>query len=136
MVLLIGNLSMNPLIKKKIKLITIFIMSLFYILVGLNHFQQPEWYAQIVPPPIPYKIELVYLSGFFEILFGVLILFKKLRFIIGWSLIALLIAVYPANIYLALTNGQAIQTTPLIAWGRLPFQFLFIYLAYWHSKDS
>ena len=136
MVLLIGNLSMNPLIKKKIKLITIFIMSLFYILVGLNHFQQPEWYAQIVPPPIPYKIELVYLSGFFEVLFGVLILFKKLRSIIGWSLIALLIAVYPANIYLALTNGQAIQTTPLIAWGRLPFQFLFIYLAYWHSKDS
>ena len=41
--------------------------------------------------------------------------------------IALLIAVYPANIYLALTNGSAMNTTPLIAWGRLPFQFLFIY---------
>ncbi len=111
-------------------------MSLFYILVGFNHFQQPEWYAQIVPPPLPCKLELVYLSGFFEVLFGILILFKKFRFIIGWSLIALLVAVYPANIYLALTNGLAMQTTPLIAWGRLPFQFLFIYLAYWHSKDT
>lgn len=111
-------------------------MSLFYILVGFNHFQEPEWYLQIVPPLLPYKLELVYISGFFEVLFGVLILFKKLRFIIGWSLIALLIAVYPANIYLALTNGSAMNTTPLIAWGRLPFQFLFIYLAYWHSKDS
>ena len=111
-------------------------MSLFYILVGFNHFQQPEWYAQIVPPPLPCKLELVYLSGFFEVLFGVLILIKKFRFIIGWSLIALLVAVYPANIYLALTNGLAMQTTPLIAWGRLPFQFLFIYLAYWHSKDT
>tara|TARA_B100000767_G_scaffold249668_1_gene251392 strand:- start:58 stop:441 length:384 start_codon:yes stop_codon:yes gene_type:complete len=127
---------MNLLIEKKIKPITIYIMSLFYILVGFNHFQQPEWYAQIVPPPLPCKLELVYLSGFFEVLFGILILFKKFRFIIGWSLIALLVAVYPANIYLALTNGLAMQTTPLIAWGRLPFQFLFIYLAYWHSKDT
>ena len=127
---------MNMLIKKKIKLITIYIMSLFYILVGFNHFQEPEWYLQIVPPLLPYKLELVYISGFFEVLFGILILFKKFRFIIGWSLIALLIAVYPANIYLALTNGSAMNTTALIAWGRLPFQFVFIYLAYWHSKDS
>ncbi len=51
-----------------------------------------------------------------------------------WGLILLLIAVYPANIYLAQTNGAAMNTTPLIAWGRLPFQFVFIGIAYWHSK--
>ena len=111
-------------------------MSLFYILVGLNHFQNPHWFVQIVPPPLPFKLELVYISGFFEVLFGFLILFKKFRFIIGWSLMALLIAVFPANIYLAMTNGLAMNTTPLIAWVRLPFQFMFIYLAYWHTKDS
>ena len=111
-------------------------MSLFYILVGLNHFQNPHWFVQIVPPSLPFKLELVYISGFFEVLFGFLILFKKFRFIIGWSLIALLIAVFPANIYLAMTNGLAMNTTPLIAWVRLPFQFMFIYLAYWHTKDS
>ena len=56
-------------------------------------------------------------------------------FIAGWGLILLLIAVYPANIYLALTNGAAMDTTPIIAWGRLPFQFVFIGLAYWHAKS-
>jgi len=136
MVLSSGDLDMNQSIKKKIKSISIYVMSFFYILVGLKHFQNPYWFVQIVPPPLPFKLEIVYLSGFIEIVFGVLILFKKFRFIIGWSLIALLIAVYPANIYLAMTNGVAMNTTPLIAWGRLPFQFIFIYLAYWHTKDS
>ena len=55
------------------------------------------------------------------------------RYIAAWGLILLLIAVFPANIYLAMTNGAALNTTPLIAWGRLPFQFVFIAIAYWHS---
>ena len=46
----------------------------------------------------------------------------------------LLVAVFPANIYLAQTNGAALNTTPLIAWGRLPFQFVFIAIADWHTK--
>ena len=109
-------------------------MSSFYILVGIDHFLRPGWYAQIVPPVLPYKFELVYISGIFEILFGGLLLIPSMRYFAGWGLILLLIAVYPANIYLALTNGAAMGTTPLIAWGRLPFQFVFIALAYWHSK--
>ena len=110
-------------------------MSSFYILVGIDHFLRPGWYAQIVPPVLPYKFELVYISGIFEILFGGLLLIPSMRYFAGWGLILLLIAVYPANIYLALTNGAAMGTTPLIAWGRLPFQFVFIGLAYWHSKS-
>ena len=51
------------------------------------------------------------------------------------GLIILLICVYPANIYLAQTNGAALGISPLIAWGRLPFQFVFIGLAYWHTKE-
>jgi len=77
---------------------------------------------------------LVYISGFFEIVFGFLLLINSTRYYAAWGLILLLIAVYPANIYLAQTNGAAMNTTPLIAWGRLPFQFVFIGLAYWHSK--
>tara|TARA_S200000501_G_scaffold350333_1_gene367234 strand:+ start:498 stop:833 length:336 start_codon:yes stop_codon:yes gene_type:complete len=109
-------------------------MGIFYIIVGIHHFIDPDWYVQIVPPPLPFKLSLVYISGFFEILLGVLLFFKNKRFLAGWGLIILLIAVYPANIYLALTNGQAINTTPFIAWSRLPFQFVFIGLAYWHTK--
>jgi|TARA_B110000438_G_scaffold130961_1_gene127143 uncharacterized membrane protein len=117
-----------------IKHLTIYVMGLFYILVGVKHFQNPEWFIPIVPPILPYKLFLVYISGFFEIFFGVMLFIPKLRYVASWGLILLLIAVYPANIYLALTNGEAMNTTPLIAWGRLPFQFLFIGLAYWHAK--
>jgi len=109
-------------------------MSLFYISVGLNHFIDPNWFMQIVPPYLPFHLQLVYISGFFEIVFGIMLLVPSFRFYAGWGLILLLIAVYPANIYLAQTNGAAMNTTPFIAWARLPFQFLFIGLAYWHRK--
>ena len=120
--------------KYDLKLISIAIMGLVYISVGVNHFTDPYWFLQIVPPYLPYKIELVYISGFLEIVLGVMLLIPKTRVYAGWGLIMLLIAVYPANIYLAQTNGAAMNTTPLIAWGRLPFQFVFIGLAYWHTK--
>ena len=121
-------------INKNIRLFSIIIMSIFYVSVGVNHFTIPEWFLQIVPPWLPYKLELVYISGFLEIIFGVMLLIPATRFYASWGLILLLIAVYPANIYLAQTNGAAMNTTPLVAWGRLPFQFVFIALAYWHTK--
>ena len=120
--------------KYDIKYFSLIVMGVFYISIGISHFTSPIWYAQIVPPYLPYKLELVYISGFFEILFVGMLLFKKTRFLAGWGLILLLIAVYPANIFLAQTNGAAMNTTPLIAWGRLPVQFIFVGLAYWHSK--
>ena len=119
----------------KFKSATIYMMGLFYIVAGVKHFQDPAWYIRIVPPIFPFKVALVYISGFFEILFGILLMIPKMRSVAGCGLILLLIAVYPANIYLALTNGAAIDTTPIIAWGRLPFQFVFIGLAYWHAKS-
>lgn len=120
--------------KFDIKYFSMIVMGVFYISIGVSHFTSPIWYVQIVPPYLPYKLELVYISGLFEILFGGMLFFRKTRFLAGWGLILLLIAVYPANIYLAQTNGAAMNTTPLIAWGRLPVQFIFVGLAYWHSK--
>ena len=120
--------------KFDIKYFSMIVMGVFYISIGVSHFTSPIWYVQIVPPYLTYKLELVYISGLFEILFGGMLFFKKTRFLAGWGLILLLIAVYPANIYLAQTNGVAMNTTPLIAWGRLPVQFIFVGLAYWHSK--
>ncbi|MED5255787.1 MAG: hypothetical protein VX818_00915, partial [Candidatus Neomarinimicrobiota bacterium] len=112
---------------------SIIIMSIFYVGIGIKHLTNPMWFVKIVPPILPYKLSLVYISGFFEILFGIMLLFPYTRYIAAWGLIMLLIAVFPANIYLAMTNGAALNTTPLIAWGRLPFQFVFIGIAYWHS---
>ena len=116
------------------KLITIYLMSLLYISSGVQHFANTGWFIKIMPPYMPFHKELVYLSGVFEILFGVMLFFEKTRFLAGWGLILLLIAVFPANIYAAQTNGTAMGTSAVIAWGRLPFQGLFIALAYWHSR--
>ena len=118
-----------------VKGISVYVMGIFYIIVGIKHFQDPSWFVQIVPPILPYKYELVYISGFFEVLLGILLMIPRFQSIAAKGLIALLICVYPANIYLAQTNGVALGISPLIAWGRLPFQFVFIGLAYWHLKE-
>ena len=118
-----------------IKILSIYIMGVFYIIVGIKHFQDPGWFVQIIPPILPYKYALVYISGLFEVRHGVLLMIPKFQSTAAKGLIILLICVYPANIYLAQTNGAALGISPLIAWGRLPFQFVFIGLAYWHTKD-
>ena len=89
-----------------------------------------------MPPYLPYHKELIYLSGAFEIILGITLLFETTRLFAAWGLILLLIAVFPANIYLAQTNGAALDISPSIAWGRLPFQAVFIIIAYWHSKPN
>tara|TARA_B100000029_G_scaffold47055_2_gene43217 strand:+ start:2177 stop:2551 length:375 start_codon:yes stop_codon:yes gene_type:complete len=122
---------------KKIKNISIIIMSFFYIYIGIQHFIDPSWFVQIMPPYLPFHYEAVYISGFFEIIFGILILVPKTRYVASWGLILLLISVYPANIYLAFNEApqQAIGISQFFAsWIRLPIQFIFIGLAYWHSK--
>ena len=119
-----------------LKPLSIYVMGLFYVSVGYKHFQDPEWFIQIVPPILPFKLTLVYISGIFEILLGILLMVPAFQSIAARGLIILLICVYPANIYLALTSGAAMNTSPEIAWGRLPLQFVFLGLAYWHSKDQ
>ena len=128
--------TMKGALRINFKNITRYLMSIFYISIGINHFISPDWFVRIVPPYMSYEYELVYISGFFEIILGVLLFFSRFKRITRWGLILLLIAVYPANIYLAQTNGAAMDTTPLVAWGRLPIQFIFVYLAFWHTKES
>jgi uncharacterized membrane protein len=76
----------------------------------------------------------VLISGLAEVVLGFMLLYPKMRFFAGNGLILLLVLIYPANIYLAYTNGAALGTSALVAWGRLPFQFVFIGMAYLHSK--
>ena len=117
-----------------VKVISVYVMGIFYIMAGIKHFQDPGWFVQIIPPILPYKYALVYISGLFEVLLGVLLMIPNFQSSAAKGLIILLLCVYPANIYLAQTNGAALGISPFIAWGRLPFQFVFIGLAYWHSK--
>ena len=121
---------------KYIKIITIILMSFFYIRVGVLHFIDPQFFLHIMPPYLNFHLELVYLSGFFEIILGLGLLIKKYRFYAAWGLVLLLIAVFPANIYLAQsTEAQdLLGITQRAAIIRLPLQIPLLLLAYWHSK--
>ena len=120
----------------RFKKMTIYFMSAGYIYIGIRHFIDPDFFLAIMPDYLPLHLEAVYLSGFFEILLGGMLLFKKYRKVAGWGLIALLIAVFPANIYLAQNEvaQQTLNISQTTAIVRLPFQALFIGLAYWHTK--
>tara|TARA_B100001113_G_C20929496_1_gene543714 strand:- start:33 stop:416 length:384 start_codon:yes stop_codon:yes gene_type:complete len=123
-----------------VKNISIYLMIYFYINVGIKHFTDPYWFLNIIPPYLEsIGIELVYISGFFEILLGFLLLFPKARQISSYGIILLLIAVYPANIYLAFNQEpqELIGISSFAAsWIRLPIQFILIGIAYWHSKTD
>ena len=123
-----------------LKSISIYVMSILYIYVGIHHFIDTKSFLIIIPPYLQtIGLELIYLSGFFEIILGILLIIPKYRKIASYGIILLLIAVYPANIYLAFNeepqNLMGISSF-MASWVRLPLQFIFIGLAYWHSKDN
>ena len=83
-----------------------------------------------MPPAFPLHLEAVYFSGFFEIMGGLGLLISRFRKISGWGLLALLIAVYPANIYMAI-SPEAFPDVPIyVLYLRLLVQFIFFYWAF------
>ncbi len=99
------------------------------------HFVRPEFYLKIIPPLLPWHLGLVYLSGFFEIALGLLLLVAKFSRLAAWGIIALLIAVFPANIYLY-QHQELVPGSPILHLLRLPLQAVFILWAYWHTRPS
>ena len=124
--------------RETLKNITVYSISLLYLGVGFKHFTDIEFFLVIVPPYIPYPELMVYVSGLFEIVFGVLLIPRKTRKYGALGLLILLIAVFPANIYL-FTSEIAQNTFGISRYDaliRLPFQAPLILLAYWHSKTE
>lgn len=112
------------------KKLVLFGLSAFFIYFGVDHFINPDFYLSIMPPSFPLHEEAVYISGFFEIAGGIGVLIPRFRKIAGWGLVALLIAVYPANIYMAI-SPEAFPDIPIeMLYFRLALQFLFFYWAY------
>lgn len=99
--------------------------AIFFVVAGTFHFLKPEPYVQIMPPYLPAPGLLVAVSGVAEIAGGVGLLIRPLRRAAGWGLVALLVAVFPANLYMAQHPGQ-FHFAPWILWARLPLQAGFI----------
>jgi uncharacterized membrane protein len=124
-------------IKKNKELLRV-ILAVSIIVVGVTHFAVPEPYAKIVPPQLPYPLQLVYVSGFFEILGGIGLLVSPVSQAAAWGLIALFIAVFPANINMAVNHIKLdhIPDSPWFHAVRLPFQAVLIAWAWWYTKPS
>jgi len=100
----------------------------FFILAGLLHFARPRMYEAIMPPGLPRHRELVYASGVAEIAGGAGLMIARVRRPAGWWLMATLLAVFPANVHMALhaEDYEGIPGGRAALIGRLPFQLAFL----------
>lgn len=121
-----------------------YVMGLSYVAVGLTHFLAPDAYEQVVPPAFPRKRALVYLSGVAEVALGAGVLFERTRRPAAWGLLALLAAVFPANVHMATADDLELEAVPAWAadpprallWARLPVQGLLALWAWWYTRPE
>ncbi len=120
----------------RIKFLLLWVMAVVYVLAGFNHLVNPDFYVAIMPPGLPNPEWLNLISGLAEIVLGVFLLDPRTRPFAAWGIIALLVAVFPANLYVALENvGLDGPGTgdPTFNYVRLPFQALFLVWAWWYT---
>ena len=112
------------------------VVFLFFMLGGISHFTNPDFFVAIMPPYLPWHLELVYLSGVFEIVFAAMLLVPATRQLAGNLLIALTIAVTPANIHM-LMNPELFPDVPFtFLWMRLVVQVLLLMLIWWCTRNE
>jgi uncharacterized membrane protein len=107
---------------------------------GVLHFLRPRWFLRIMPPALPRPLLLVHASGACELLGAVGLLYPDpgLRALAGWGVVALLVAIFPANVYQALAGipfGRR-PAHPAVLWGRLPLQAVLIWIAWWTTRPG
>lgn len=109
-----------------LRLLSRYALALLFIIGGVMHLLRPAPFLSIMPPQLPQPLLLVYLSGVAELLGGLGLLWRRSRRVAGWGLLALLVAVFPANVYTALIHEQ-LHIPAWVAWGRLPLQPLIMW---------
>jgi uncharacterized membrane protein len=110
------------------------IIGVLFVAAGIAHFVAPGFFMKIMPPYLPLHRELVLVSGVAEVLLGVLLLVPRTSRYAAWGLIALLIAVFPANIYVYQNRESFPQLPPLVHLLRLPLQGVLILWAYAYTR--
>jgi uncharacterized membrane protein len=111
-------------------------LAIFMIFAGAMHFLNPQFYLAMMPPYLPFHELLVELSGIFEILLGIGLLVPKLVVIASYGCIALFVAVFPANLHMAVNPHMFSDIQPALLYLRLPLQLLFIYWAWRVGKQA
>ena len=119
------------------KRIGLLLLALFFIAAGISHFVHSDIYVAMMPTYLPAHLELVYLSGLFEILGGIGVILSHTRQWAGYGLIVLLIAVFPANLYMAMNPDKFVDIVS--AWSlyaRLPLQLLLMWWTFWATRND
>ena len=114
----------------------LWVMAAFYVFAGVMHFVRPDVYLPMMPPYLPWPGQLVFLSGVAEVALGLAILVPRLRPVAAWGIILLLIAVFPANIHIALNNVPLFgnpEGAGIWNWVRLPMQGVLALWAWWYA---
>jgi uncharacterized membrane protein len=121
------------------KAILLWVMGTFYVMAGAMHFARPDFYVPMMPPYLPAHVPLIYLSGLAELVLGLAVLVPATREIAAWGLILLLIAIFPANIHIALHDVPvfgAKHGAGVWNFVRLPVQGLLIAWAWWYTRPA
>jgi uncharacterized membrane protein len=115
-----------------------FVLAGLMVVAGLNHFLNPGFYVRIMPAFMPFHLEIVHLTGLLEVALGLGLLVPASRLGISrlsaWGLIALLIAIFPANINMALKPDLAPSVAPILLWLRLPLQGVLVAWAWVYTR--
>ena len=111
-------------------------MGLLLVAAGLNHFRALDFYKRLIPPYLPLPGTLVVVSGVAEVALGLGLLVRRTSRPAAWGVVALLIAVFPANLHMALNPRDFPQFPVWALWARLPLQIPLIAWAWWLTRGD
>lgn len=122
--------------RERTKTVLRMILAAAMITMGVLHFAASDAFVEVMPPYLPAPLLLVWVSGFFEILGGAGVLVPRTRALAGLGLVLLYLAVFPANVHMAIEEVPLNGSVPerWVMWARLPFQALFIVWAWWSTR--
>jgi uncharacterized membrane protein len=121
---------------KTVKTVLKYVQGALYVVAGMNHFINPAFYLKIMPDYLAWHEFLVFISGIFEVLLGVLLVIPRTTRPAAWGIVALLIAVFPANIYAYQHQEIFPDVSPTFHLVRLPLQAVLILWAWWYTRDN
>lgn len=117
-----------------IRKLVLALVFLWFSIGGIGHFLAPEFFIKIIPPSLPYRYEAVYVSGFFELLGAAALLVTAVRRLAGVGLIALTLAVTPANVYMWANSGLFPHIPEALLALRLVLQVLLLAAIWWSTQ--
>lgn len=119
-----------------IKTLTRCLLGLLFVGAGINHFWHTPFYVAMMPPYLPWHLALVYVSGIAEVALGALMLTRRWQALAGWGMLALCVAVFPANVHMALHPELFSQFSPQGLLWRLPLQAVLMAWAWWYTRPE